>query len=444
MTDLGDRLRALRVAAGLSQTALAGDAFSPSYVSLIEGGRREPTDAALAVLAARLDTTTEYLRHGESGPSESKARLEIDYAKLALETGKAVEARDRMLALDLGSISSTLHSEILITLARAYEGLGELEASIGVLEPLLARARGRSHHLDAATIATDLVISYLQAGDLHRSIDLGEQVIAELEDAGLAGTDEQLRLGATILWPYVERGDMLFATHRAAQLIEQADALGTPRGRGSVYWNAAMVAEQRRDYALAQRYTSRALALIGESGSSRDVARLRLHYAWLLLRSEPSSPRAALDQLEMAGPQLGFIGSEVDIAFAEIESSRAYLMLGDLARAEDCARRAIERLGDNPRLDTCSAHLVLGDALFARGDEQGAAQAYRWAADMLGMMAAGRQSAAAWRALGDRFLAHGDVAEAARSFDRALREAGLRPTSVPAAVFAGRHGVRVD
>ena len=440
MTDTGDRIRELRIAAALSQTALAGDSFSPSYISLIEGGRREPTEAALGVLAERLDTTIEYLRHGESGRSEAKARLEIDYAKRALVSGQPVEARERMLALDLAVIAPAIHTEILVTLARAFEGLGDLEASIGVLEPLLKRVRARGHHLDAATIATDLVISYLQAGDLHRSVELGEQVITELEAAALVGTDEHLRLGATILWAYVERGDLLFATHRAAQLIEQADALGSLRGRGSVYWNAAMVAEERHDYALAQRYTSRALALVGESGSSRDIARLRIHYAWLLLRAEPAEPRAALEQIGMAVPALAVIGSEADVAFGEIESSRAYLMLGEVSRAEEAARRAIERLGEKPRLDTCRAQLVLGDALLARDDERGAADAYQWAADMLGMMAASRQSAAAWRELGDRYLARGDIAGAARAFDRALREAGLRPT-VPAAILAARQTV---
>ena len=44
-------VESVRLAAGLSQTALAGSAFSPSYISLIEAGHREPTDAALAVLA---------------------------------------------------------------------------------------------------------------------------------------------------------------------------------------------------------------------------------------------------------------------------------------------------------------------------------------------------------------------------------------------------------
>ena len=44
------------------------------------------------------------------------------------------------------------------------------------------------------------------------------------------------------------------------------------------------------------------------------------------------------------------------------------------------------------------------------------------------MMSASRQSAAAWRDLGDRYALHGDTAGAAEAYDRALREAGFRPT----------------
>ena len=90
---IADRVREARLAAGISQTALAGNAFSPSYISLIEAGHREPTDAALAVLAERLGTTLEYLRHGDDGPNEARTRLEIDYARLDLSQGDAESAR---------------------------------------------------------------------------------------------------------------------------------------------------------------------------------------------------------------------------------------------------------------------------------------------------------------------------------------------------------------
>jgi tetratricopeptide (TPR) repeat protein len=434
MTTIADRVRQGRIDAGLSQTALAGGAFSPSYISLIEAGRREPTDAALAVLAARMGSTVEFLKFGADGPNEARTRLEVDFAKLDVTTGAAASARERISCLDLDRVTHVLKVEALLTLARAHEALGDLESAVAILEPLLTDAQGRGHHLDAAGIATGLVASYLEAGDLHRSVEVGERVVTDLEKAGLSGTDEHLRLASTLLWAYVERGDLLYATHRASELVRQADELGTPRGRGSVYWNAALVAEQRRDYDLAQRYTERALALLGGGEVSRDVPRLRLNYAWLLLRSEPAEPIEALRQLDLAGPDLVASGSEVELARVDVERSRAHLVLGDTDDAERCARAAIVRLGDQPRLEKAVAQLALGDALYTKGDIAASAEAYQWAADMLGMMSASRQSAAAWRELGDRLLGNRDIAGAAEAFDRALREAGFRP-SVPSALL---------
>ena len=42
-TGLGARLRQLRIAAGLTQSELAGDRFSKEYVSQIERGKTRPT-----------------------------------------------------------------------------------------------------------------------------------------------------------------------------------------------------------------------------------------------------------------------------------------------------------------------------------------------------------------------------------------------------------------
>ncbi|MHA3947955.1 helix-turn-helix domain-containing protein [Cellulomonas bogoriensis] len=432
MTELADRLREERIRAGLSQTALAGDDFSPSYISLIEAGRRVPTDAALSVLAERLGTTADFLRHGDKAPSEERARLEIGFARLALANGEAVEARDRLLALDLSTIASRHHAEALLALAQAHEALGHLDLSIAVLEPLLKEARKARRSTESALIATSLVSAYHEAGDLGHSIELGEQVLAELEDQGIAGTDEHLRLAATILWSYYERGDLLFAAHRAAELIRLAEANGTMRGRGSIYWNASLVAEGRGDLAEARRLTERALAYLSEGSASRDLPRLRLHYGWLLLRLDPPEPDRALENLDQAAKELELIGSEVELARCEFETGRAYLLLGDADAAERRARAGLERLDEAATLDLCNGQLLLGDALSVRGAVEEAHAAYRWAADMLGMMSAGRESAAVWRALGDRLRAHGDVEAAAEAYERALSEAGIRATAAPA------------
>jgi len=431
VTELAERLRSERARAGLSQTALAGDDFSPSYISLIESGRRTPTESALQVLAARLGTTAEYLRQGDKAPSEERARLEISFARLALTNGEAEQARDRLLALDLSAISPRYHVEALHTLAMAHDALGDLDQAVAVLEPLLANARREGRATEAASMATSLVVAYHDAGDLSRSVELGEQIIAEIEKQGIAGTDEHLRLGSTILWSYYERGDLLFATHRAAELIRLAEEKGTHRGRGSLYWNASLVAEGRGDLTEARRLAERALAYLSEGAASLDVPRLRLHYAWLLLRSDPPEPRLALEHLEPATRELELIGSEIDLARCAFEAGRAHLLLGDLVEAEECARSGLERLDNDAPMDICNGRLLLGDVFAARGLVSEAQQSYRWAADMWGMMSAGREAAKVWRSLGDRMLQQGDAEGAAQAYEAALREAGIRPTALP-------------
>src|SRR5918998_5868043 len=64
---LGERLRQLRVSAGLTQTELAGDRFSKEYVSQIERGKTRPTSETIAWLANRLGVDAGFLANGEFG-----------------------------------------------------------------------------------------------------------------------------------------------------------------------------------------------------------------------------------------------------------------------------------------------------------------------------------------------------------------------------------------
>src|SRR5262245_34387017 len=63
---LGERVRQLRVAAGLTQTDLAGDRFSKEYVSQIERGKTRPTRETIEWLAAKLGADPGFLERGIS------------------------------------------------------------------------------------------------------------------------------------------------------------------------------------------------------------------------------------------------------------------------------------------------------------------------------------------------------------------------------------------
>src|SRR6266511_5562124 len=76
---LGERLRQIRVAAGLTQGEVAGGRFSKEYLSQIERGKTRPTAETLEWLAARLGVDPQYLQSGVS--AEDRGRVEAVLAR---------------------------------------------------------------------------------------------------------------------------------------------------------------------------------------------------------------------------------------------------------------------------------------------------------------------------------------------------------------------------
>ena len=63
-TRLGERVRSLRVSAGLTQTELAGERFSKEYISQIERGKTRPTETTVAWLAEEVGELARAARKG--------------------------------------------------------------------------------------------------------------------------------------------------------------------------------------------------------------------------------------------------------------------------------------------------------------------------------------------------------------------------------------------
>src|SRR5881275_3187240 len=82
---LGERLRQLRVSAGLTQTDLAGDRFSKEYISQIERGKTRPTTDTIDWLALRLNVDPSFLASGVSADERAKAEAILARADALLE-----------------------------------------------------------------------------------------------------------------------------------------------------------------------------------------------------------------------------------------------------------------------------------------------------------------------------------------------------------------------
>ena len=84
---LGGRIKAARIAAGLTQPELAGTDASVAYLSRIESGQRRPNTELLGTLATRLGVTLEYLAYGQDWEDASRLELQLDHAELSLAGG---------------------------------------------------------------------------------------------------------------------------------------------------------------------------------------------------------------------------------------------------------------------------------------------------------------------------------------------------------------------
>jgi len=444
-TTFAERLRDLRRAAGLSQTELAGEGISPSYVSLLESGRRRPSPAVAALLATKLGCSTSELLDGEPSEHERRVQLELDYAELALRHDGATETVTRLSTLlEESDLAPGHRTDATILLARALEQAGELPRAVSLLLPLFERARAGDKAVSVPRVAIPLCHCYKSTADYHRAVSIGEQALEACRANGLEGTDDYYRLAATVMHAYAEMGDESHALEWARQLIASAEAAGNRSGQAALYWNASLLAEQEGRIDEALDLSRKAIAHFGELGDERDLARLKVASASVMLAADPPLLDEARDALERARGELHRLGSELDVVEWEHFRSTVALLDGQVDEAEKLAMAAIRRLPPDAGSENLGlAHRALADALLARRRREEALKHYDIAADLQFVGVSGRGSALLWRDLAERFLSTGDVRRAIRAYRGALDAAGVRDRTraVLQAIAGGSGGV---
>ncbi|MBO0822862.1 MAG: helix-turn-helix transcriptional regulator [Actinobacteria bacterium] len=429
VATLGQRLRATRIQRGLSQADLAADLVSPSYVSLIESGRRSPEREVLDGLAERLGVSPLYLESGVSAQEINEQRLRMQFAHIARVNGELDQARELYTGL-CHATAGEIRTEARWGLAQTHEALGQLDAALTEFDALTEASRAGepgAPGLLALMIATCRVLRL--AGDFARSIEVGESALAEIRALGLDGTEDAITLASTLAGSYRSRGDLFSARRLAAQAIEQAERLGSREAQGNAYWGACTIAMSRGELPLALDLATRSLAMLSESGESRNLAALRVNYGWLLLRSDPPRLDEADDVLAQAHAALTELAFAPTLAACETEMAWAALLRGDPHRAADIASRAQSRCTDRSAVELQSARVVSGLAQVMGGETDAGARLVGAAAGELAALGSGR-AAQAWRDLADALIQQGKSDQAIGALQRAADCAGLRSTAI--------------
>ncbi|HEU5065671.1 MAG TPA: tetratricopeptide repeat protein [Gaiellaceae bacterium] len=420
---LGERLRQLRVAAGMTQSELAGDRFSKEYVSQIERGKTRPTGDTISWLASRLDVDAGYLANGVSTDERGRVEATLTRAEALLEAHRYEEAVSEFEQIR-PAVSATgateLEARLLSGEAWARMHHGDLREAL----ELLARARTVSEgepfsDLDRAEVLYRLGVCRYKLSSIATAISLFNEAYSLAEESALPCDLLRSNILAYRSRCYRRQRDLEAAREDVERALELAQSLDDSPTMANVYVQASLVAERMGHWVLARSYAERAKGFYEELNDQRNLAGLLNNLGGLNLML--GKPDEAIEYLKSSYSTALDADSKEEAAQATGSLAAVHLELNDFAQAERFARQALTLL--EGRLDFLHeigpSQLVLGRALMEQGRLDEAEEAFKAADSSFEQLSSASHRARAWIAQGDLAARRGDDRAAARLYRNA-------------------------
>jgi len=420
---LGERLRQLRISAGLTQSELAGDRFSKEYVSQIERGKTRPTGETIAWLASRLDIDAGYLANGVSTDERGRVEATLTRAEALAEAHRYEEAvaEFEQIRPDVSATGAAeLDARLLSGEAWARMHNGELREAL----ELLTRARTITQsepfsELDHAEILYRLGVCRYRLSSISTAIGLFNEAYAIAEGSALPCDLLRSSILAYRSRCYRRQRDLEAAREDVERALELAQSLDDNPMMANVYVQASLVAERMGHWVLARSYAERAKSLYEELNDQRYLAGLLNNLGGLNLML--GKPEEAIEYLKSSYSTALDADSTEEAAQATGSLAAVHLELNDFEQAERFARQALSLL--EGRVDFLHeigpSQLVLGRALMEQGRLEEAEEAFKAADDSFEQLSSASHRARAWIAMGDLAARRGDDRTAARHYRNA-------------------------
>jgi tetratricopeptide (TPR) repeat protein len=420
---LGERVRQLRVAAGMTQTDLAGDRFSKEYVSQIERGKTRPTDETIAWLANRLGVDAGYLANGVSVDERGRIEAALTRAEALTEAHRyeeAVAEYENVRPAIAATASTELEVRTIAGEAWARMQQGEVHPAIELLIRARTLAEGPNFSdVDRADILYRLGVCRYKLSSISTAIALFNEAYDLAERSELPCDLLRSNILAFRSRCYRRQRDLQAAQEDVERALELAQSLDDRQTMAHVYVQASLVAERQGHWVLARTYAERAKAFYEDLNDTRNVAGLLNNLGGLNLML--GKPEEAIEYLKSSYSVALDSDSNAEAAQATGSLAAVHLELNDYEQAERFARQALSLL--EGRMDYLHeigpSQLVLGRALMEQGRLDEAEQMFRAADNSFEQLSSISHRAGAWIALGDLAARRGDDRTAARMYRNA-------------------------
>lgn len=232
-SQLGRRIRRLRLERGLSQKDVAEPEVTAAYLSLIESGQRMPSDEILEHVAQRLGVGADELLSGIPAGLEAQLEVELQEGRRHLREGgpaAAEESAREVLREATKRGFARVEARALTLLALVAEDGGEIELAIATFNDAIAAWADEPLHLRYEAVAGLGRCQYFAGRSRQAAHDL-ESYLLELTRIGMKDPTAEARIHSTLIHVYRSLGlkeKELEAAHAADNLsmdVKDADQL---------------------------------------------------------------------------------------------------------------------------------------------------------------------------------------------------------------------------
>ena len=369
---LGSRIREIRRRKGLRQSAFVGALISSGYISLIEQGKRYPSNKALAHIADVLDVSVGELTKSPTQELAPDQEALLAQAEALVAMGEYKSPQALISKLDPETLSSLRGRMLTIDLDYALDNFiaadiplkALIEDAIAAGDWELARKAlvtcGRISDFLDTTVESTIFLSNVKR-NLNRILNVDPFLMAQLT--------------AMIADRLVYLGDLVSAQKMLTELDVFLPQVKDQRGRASALWVSASLARESGNFERAIVLNEEAQALFSQELDPVALFNLKLGRAKILADCAPSDdPRIAQTVAEFEQSILE-IESKGDLRLLlHVNVSLAYLLI--LLRKYDQAEKILLEVlkSDESTNSMFFAHNLvnMGIIHLRRGDTSGA------------------------------------------------------------------------
>jgi pentatricopeptide repeat protein len=370
----GEKLRAERLERGLTQAELGKDLYSPSYISLLETGRREPTAEVIEELARRLELAPKALEAWSQPISVSDA----EYVLAGLYARQAWDLRDYPLAATHAATAAQIALEGKNT--SAWWNMTYMQAECLIKQGNWQECQKIMHHLLEHPMATESVGLGVRARQMLAGICQGQGQLSAAVDHAMEAVKlcAKLPKGSTLIigahraliGALAESGRLDEAWKFCQDMNDQVDEHSMSQLAGEVAWVIGNVAFMRHDYTEGIKYHERAAKMLSPANDIELWARFNKASAAVRLSSGIVEPET-LSSIERAELALSIVGGnktdQLEVAFIR---ARWLYLTGDIVAAINKLQEIHAESDALAKHTAGEVSLLLGKSLKAAGEAE--------------------------------------------------------------------------